>query len=90
MPWSAACVFVLERREETVAVMVQWFALKPDVASKSYELILPGYSQDGYLTDATMQAVVDLRVQTLGFPRPTSLDHLRDFSVVREVQRDWR
>jgi NitT/TauT family transport system substrate-binding protein len=82
--------FVRERREETVAVMAQWFALKPDVASKSYELILPGYSQNGYLSDATMQAVVDLRVQTLGLPRPASLDQLRDFSVVREIQRELK
>ena len=82
--------FVRERRDETVAIMAQWFALKPDVASKSYDLILPGYSQDGSLSDATMQAIIDLRVQTLGLPRPASLDQVRDFSVVREVQREMR
>jgi NitT/TauT family transport system substrate-binding protein len=82
--------FVRERRDDTVAVMAQWFALKPDVASKSYELVLPGYSQDGYLTDATMQAVIDLRVQTLGLPRPASLDQVRDFGVMREVLRELK
>ena len=82
--------FVRERRDDTVAIMAQWFALKPDIASKSYELILPGYSQDGSLTDATMQAIIDLRVQTLGLPRPASLDQVRDFAVVREVQREMK
>jgi ABC-type nitrate/sulfonate/bicarbonate transport system substrate-binding protein len=82
--------FVRERRDDTVAIMAQWFALKPDVASKSYDLILPGYSQDGSLTDATMQAVIDLRVQTLGLPRPASLDQVRDFTVVREVQKEMK
>jgi NitT/TauT family transport system substrate-binding protein len=76
--------FVRERRDDTVAIMAQWFALKPDVALKSYDLILPGYSQDGSLTDTTMQAIIDLRVQTLGLPRPASLDQVRDFTVVRE------
>src|SRR5215467_4355405 len=80
--------FVRERRDDTVAIMAQWFSLKPDVAAKSYELILPGYSQDGSLTDATMQAIIDLRVQTLGLPRPASLDQVRDFTVVREAWRE--
>jgi len=80
--------FVRERRDDTVAIMAQWFALKPDVAAKSYELILPGYSQDGSLTDATMQAIIDLRVQILGLPRPASLDQVRDFTVVREAWRE--
>jgi len=80
--------FVRERRDDTIAIMAQWFALKPDVAAKSYELILPGYSQDGSLTDATMQAIIDLRVQTLGLPRPASLDQVRDFTVVREAWRE--
>jgi hypothetical protein len=77
-------------RDDTVAVMARWFALKPDVASKSYDLILPGFSQDGALTDATMQAIIDLRVQTLGLPRPASLDQVRDFAIVREVQREMK
>jgi ABC-type nitrate/sulfonate/bicarbonate transport system substrate-binding protein len=82
--------FVRERRDDTVAVMAQWFALKPDVASKSYDLILPGFSQDGALTDATMQAIIDLRVRTLGLPQPASLDQVRDFAVLREVQREMK
>jgi ABC-type nitrate/sulfonate/bicarbonate transport system substrate-binding protein len=80
--------FVKERRDETVAIMAQWLVLKPDVAAKSYELILPGFSQDGSLSDATMQAIIDVRIQTLGMPRPASLDQVRDFSVVREVQKE--
>src|SRR5215831_13603408 len=80
--------FVRERRDDTVAIMAQWFALKPDVAAKSYELILPGYSYDVSHTDATMQAIIDLRVQTLGLPRPASLDQVRDFTVVREAWRE--
>ncbi|HUK42528.1 MAG TPA: ABC transporter substrate-binding protein [Candidatus Acidoferrales bacterium] len=80
--------FIRERREDTVAIMAQWFALKPDIAAKSYDLILPGYSQDGSLTDATMQAIIDLRVQSLGLPRPASLDQVRDFTLVREAWRE--
>jgi hypothetical protein len=82
--------FVRERREETIAIMGQWLSLKPDVAARSYDLILPGYTQDGFLNDATLQAVIDSRVQTLSLPRPASLDQVRDFSLLREVQRELK
>ena len=82
--------FVRERREETIAIMGQWLSLKPDVAARSYDLILPGYTQDGFLNDAILQAVIDSRVQTLSLPRPASLDQVRDFSVLREVQREMK
>lgn len=82
--------FVRERREETIGIMAQWLSLKPDVAARSYDLILPGYTHDGLLSDATLQAVIDYRVQTLSLPRPASLDQVRDFSLLREVQREMK
>ena len=82
--------FVRERRDETVAIMAQWFGQKPDVASKSYDLILPGYSVDGIISDATMQAIVDLRVQTLSLPKAGSLEQIRDFTPLREVQKELK
>jgi len=82
--------FVRDRREETVAIMSQWLGQKPDVASKSYDLVLPGFSSDGSISDATMQAIIDLRVQTLKLPRPGSLDQVRDFTPLREVQKELK
>jgi ABC-type nitrate/sulfonate/bicarbonate transport system substrate-binding protein len=82
--------FVRERREETVAIMGQWLSQKPDIAAKSYDLIVPGFTHDGATSDATLQAIIDLRVQTLGLPKPASLDQVRDFAVLREVQRELK
>ena len=48
----------------------------------------------GYLaiSDAEMVelTVVDLRVQTLGLPKPASLDQRRDFAPLREVQKELK
>jgi ABC-type nitrate/sulfonate/bicarbonate transport system substrate-binding protein len=82
--------FVRERREETVAIMAQWLSLKPDVANKSYDLIIPGFSSDGAISDATWQAIIDLRVQSLNLPKPASLDQVRDFTILREVQKELK
>ncbi len=82
--------FVRERRDETVAIMAQWLSQKPDIATRSYDLIVAGYSQDGGTSDATWQALIDSRVQTVGLPRPSSLDQVRDFTLLREVQKELK
>ena len=82
--------FVRERRDETIAIMAQWLSQKPDVASRSYDLIIAGYSQDGTTSDATWQALIDSRVQTVGLPRPSSLDQVRDMTLLREVQKELK
>jgi ABC-type nitrate/sulfonate/bicarbonate transport system substrate-binding protein len=82
--------FVRERRDETISIMAQWLSQKPDIATRSYDLIVAGYSQDGGTSDATWQALIDSRVQTVGLPRPSSLDQVRDFTLLREVQKDLK
>jgi NitT/TauT family transport system substrate-binding protein len=82
--------FVRERRDDTVAIMAQWLSQKPDIAARSYDLIISGYSQDGATSDATWQALVDSRVQSVGLPRPSSLDQVRDFTLLREVQKELK
>jgi hypothetical protein len=70
--------------------MAQWLSQKSDIVAKSYDLIVPGFTHDGATSDATLQAIIDLRVQTLGLPRPSSLDQMRDFAILREVERELR
>ena len=82
--------FVRERRDETISIMAQWLSQKPDIAARSYDLIVAGYSQDGATSDRTWQALIDSRVQSFGLPRPSSLDQVRDFSLLREVQKELK
>ena len=67
--------FVRERRDETIGIMAQWFTLKPEIAARSYELILPGFSQAGAISDAHdasdhRPARSDRRPTASGFARP--------------------
>ena len=82
--------FVRERREQTIPIMAQWLNQKPEIAARSYDLIIAGFTQDGTISDATWQALIDSRVQTFGLPRPASLDQVRDLTLAREVQKDLR
>jgi NitT/TauT family transport system substrate-binding protein len=82
--------FVRERRDDSIAIMTQWLNQKPDIAARSYDLIVAGFSQDGAVSDATWQALIDSRVQTIGLPRPASLDQVRDLTLLREVQKELK
>jgi ABC-type nitrate/sulfonate/bicarbonate transport system substrate-binding protein len=82
--------FVRERRDDSIAIMTQWLNQKPDIAARSYDLIVAGFSQDGAVSDTTWQALIDSRVQTIGLPRPASLDQVRDLTLLREVQKELK
>ena len=71
--------FVRERRDETIGIMAKWFTLKPEIAARSYAVDPARLRvKQAPSSDATMQAIIDLRVQTVGLPRPASLDQVRD------------
>jgi ABC-type nitrate/sulfonate/bicarbonate transport system substrate-binding protein len=80
--------FIRERKEEVVPIMVQWLQQTKEVASESYDLIVPSFSPDGSVSDATYQFAVDARLKELKSDKRPPLAQLRDFSLLREVQKE--
>jgi len=81
---------IVERKGEAVPIMMEWLQQTKEVASESYDLIVPSFSVDGGVTDATYQFAVDARLKELKSDRRVPLSQLRDFSLLREVQKDLR
>jgi ABC-type nitrate/sulfonate/bicarbonate transport system substrate-binding protein len=80
--------FVRERKDEVVPIMVQWLQQTKEVAVESYDLIVPSFSPDGSVSDATYQFAVDARLKELKSDKRPSLAQFRDFSLLREVQKE--
>ncbi len=80
--------FVRERKDDVVPVMMQWLQQTKEVASESYDLIVPSFSADGAVSDATYQFAVDQRMKELKSDKRVPLSQLRDFSLLREVQKE--
>lgn len=80
--------FVRERKDEVVPIMVQWLQQSKEVAGESYDLIVPSFSPDGSVSDATYQFAVDARLKELKSDKRPPLAQLRDFSLLREVQKE--
>ena len=81
---------VVERKDEAVPIMMQWLEQSKEVASESYDLILSSFSVDGGVTDATYDFAVNARLKELKSDKRVPLSQLRDFSLLREVQKELK
>jgi len=81
---------VRERKDEVVPIMSRWLQQTKEVASESYDLILPSFSADGGVSDATYQFAVDARLKELKSDKRVPLSQLRDFSLLAEVQKELK
>ena len=80
--------FIRERKDEVVPIMMQWLQQTREVAAESYDLIVPSFSPDGSVSDATYQFAVDARLRELKSDKRPPLAQFRDFSLLREVQKE--
>ncbi len=80
--------FIRERKDEVVPIMMQWLQQTKEVAGESYDLIVPSFSADGAASDATYQFAVDTRMKALKSDKRIPLSQVRDFSLLREVQKE--
>src|SRR5215472_644234 len=75
--------FILDNRQETIAVMLKWLPQTADVAARSYDLEIKTISQDGQMTDAEMDSLIE----RLG-EKKRPLEEVREFSPVRQAIKE--
>ncbi len=71
--------FIVENKQETIRVMMHWLSQPPDVAARSYELVLMSLSKNGEIPDPDMERLTEKK-------RP--LDEVRDYTLRREAQKE--
>lgn len=75
--------FILENKQETLPIMMQWLPQAPDIASHSYDMELRTLSRDGQMTDAETAALIE----RLG-DKKRPLDEVRDFTFARQALKE--
>ncbi|HEY1235841.1 MAG TPA: ABC transporter substrate-binding protein [Candidatus Binatia bacterium] len=73
--------FVFETRKEVVPEMIRYLDQPPEVAERSYELLLGSLSRDGEITDQEWDALTE---------KKKTPDEVRDFTSLREAQRELK
>ena len=82
--------FMHERREETIQIMSRWLSQTPDVARDSYDSIMPSFSIDGGTVDKTFEFAIESRKATVKTEKPVLVSQVRDFTLLRELQKELR
>jgi len=79
-----------ERKEDTIAIMARWLNQSTDVARDSYDSIMPSFSLDGGTVDKTFEFAIESRKATVKTDKPIALSQVRDFTLLREVQKELK
>lgn len=82
--------FMHEKRDDTIQIMSRWLSQSADVARDSYDSILPSFSPDGGTVDKTFEFAIESRKATVRTDKPIPLSQVRDFTLLREVQKELR
>lgn len=73
--------YVFENKKEVVPQMMRYLEQSPAVAERSYEILLISLSRNGEITDQDWEILTE---------RKRPLDEVRDFSLLREAQKDLK
>jgi len=75
--------YVFENKKEIVPLMIRYLAQTPEVAERSYDLLLLliSLSRNGEITDQEWDILTE---------KKKTADEVRDFSLLREVQKELK
>lgn len=73
--------FVFENRKEVVPQMMRYLEQSPEVAERSYDLLVNSLSRNGEITDQEWDALTE---------KKKPVDDVRDFTLLREVQKELK
>jgi NitT/TauT family transport system substrate-binding protein len=73
--------YVFENKKEVVPQMIRYLQQPPDVAERSYGLLVISLSKNGEITDQEWDILTE---------KKKSADEVRDFSLLREVQKQLK
>lgn len=73
--------FVFDNRKEVVAQMIRYLEQSPEVADRSYDLLVNSLSRNGEITDQEWEVLTE---------KKKSADDVRDFTLLREVQKELK
>jgi NitT/TauT family transport system substrate-binding protein len=73
--------YVFENKKEVVPQMIRYLQQSPDVAERSYDLLVISLSKNGEITDQEWDILTE---------KKKSADGVRDFTLLREVQKELK
>ena len=73
--------YVFENKKEVVPQMIRYLEQTPEVAERSYDLLVTSLSRNGEITDQEWDILTE---------KKKAVDDVRDFSILREAQKELK
>lgn len=73
--------YVFENKKEVVPQMIRYLEQTPEVAERSYDLLVISLSRNGEITDQEWDILTE---------KKKAVDEVRDFSILREAQKELK
>jgi NitT/TauT family transport system substrate-binding protein len=80
--------YILQNREGTIQVMMQWMKIDRDTATATYDGSVKSFNDDGSVSDAGLRIAIDEARKATNITREVAPSEVADFSVLREAQRE--
>jgi NitT/TauT family transport system substrate-binding protein len=73
-------------RSGSVTSLARFLKSKEDLADRLYDLILPGATRDGTISEALQKRSIENVIDRVGIKEPPPLDRMYNFSLARKVR----
>ncbi|MGE5816485.1 MAG: ABC transporter substrate-binding protein [Deltaproteobacteria bacterium] len=80
--------YILQNRDGTIQVMMQWMRIDRDTATATYDGSVKSFNDDGSVTDSGLRIAIDEARKATNITREVAFSEVADFSVLREAQRE--
>jgi ABC-type nitrate/sulfonate/bicarbonate transport system substrate-binding protein len=80
--------YILQNRDGTIQVMMQWMRIDKDTATATYDGSVKSFNDDGSVTDSGLRIAIDEARKAINITREVAFSEVADFSVLREAQRE--
>ena len=77
-------------RSQTIGILIRFLRVKEDAAAKIYELMRPGLTQDGMVSEEIQRKSLEHVIDRVGLKEPPRLDKIFDYSMAVKVRNELR
>ena len=80
--------YLLQNRDGTIQVMMQWMRIDKDTATATYDGSVKSFNDDGNVSEAGLRIAIDEARKAANITREVAINEVADFSILREAQRE--
>ena len=80
--------FIHENKEQTVALLKEWMKISQDLAEKSYDVTLPGFSITGEPRLSVLKILLDQAKKDSGIKEDIPFSKVFEASALKAAQKD--